>query len=132
MLGDLKRVCEIDLGIVSQCCCTKQVFKMNKQILANLALKINVKVQCPVPSTFLFCLQFGSLVFVKLTPFNLAKVGGRNTVLVDAVSRRIPLVTDRPTIIFGADVTHPHPGEDSSPSIAAVSRITTHFFSFSD
>jgi eukaryotic translation initiation factor 2C len=48
-------------------------------------------------------------------------VGGRNTVLVDALSRRIPLVSDRPTIIFGADVTHPHPGEDSSPSIAAVS-----------
>ncbi|XP_006656523.1 protein argonaute 1D [Oryza brachyantha] len=90
LYGDLKRICEIDLGLVSQCCCTKQVFKMNKQILANLALKINVK------------------------------VGGRNTVLVDAVSRRIPLVTDRPTIIFGADVTHPHPGEDSSPSIASV------------
>lgn len=71
-------------------------------------------------------------MFVKLTSFNLAKVGGRNTVLVDAVSKRIPLVTDRPTIIFGADVTHPHPGEDSSPSIAAVSRITTHSFSFSD
>uniref|UniRef100_A0A0E0KU14 Uncharacterized protein n=1 Tax=Oryza punctata TaxID=4537 RepID=A0A0E0KU14_ORYPU len=47
-------------------------------------------------------------------------VGGRNTVLVDALTRRIPLVSDRPTIIFGADVTHPHPGEDSSPSIAAV------------
>ncbi|CAD6335275.1 unnamed protein product [Miscanthus lutarioriparius] len=90
LYGDLKRICEIDLGLVSQCCCAKQVFKMNKQILANLALKINVK------------------------------VGGRNTVLADAVSRRIPLVTDRPTIIFGADVTHPHPGEDSSPSIAAV------------
>ncbi|VAH35151.1 unnamed protein product [Triticum turgidum subsp. durum] len=44
----------------------------------------------------------------------------RNTVLVDALTRRIPLVSDRPTIIFGADVTHPHPGEDSSPSIAAV------------
>lgn len=41
--GDLKRICEIDLGVVSQCCCAKQVFKMNKQILANLALKINVK-----------------------------------------------------------------------------------------
>jgi hypothetical protein len=49
------------------------------------------------------------------------QVGGRNTVLVDALTRRIPLVSDRPTIIFGADVTHPHPGEDSSPSIAAVS-----------
>ncbi|TVU07530.1 hypothetical protein EJB05_40888 [Eragrostis curvula] len=43
LYGDLKRVCEIDLGLVSQCCCAKQVFKMNKQILANLALKINVK-----------------------------------------------------------------------------------------
>jgi hypothetical protein len=39
------------------------------------------------------------------------------------LSRRIPLVSDRPTIIFGADVTHPHPGEDSSPSIAAVSAV---------
>lgn len=88
--GDLKRICETDLGLVSQCCLNKHVFKMSKQYLANVALKINVK------------------------------VGGRNTVLVDALSRRIPLVSDRPTIIFGADVTHPHPGEDSSPSIAAV------------
>ncbi|KAL1810666.1 hypothetical protein ACET3Z_020731 [Daucus carota] len=90
LYGDLKRICETELGIVSQCCLTKHVFKMSKQYLANVALKINVK------------------------------VGGRNTVLRDAVSRRIPLVSDRPTIIFGADVTHPHPGEDSSPSIAAV------------
>lgn len=90
LYGDLKRICETELGIVSQCCLTKHVFKMSKQYLANVALKINVK------------------------------VGGRNTVLVDALSRRIPLVSDRPTIIFGADVTHPHPGEDSSPSIAAV------------
>ncbi|KAJ6837078.1 protein argonaute 1A-like [Iris pallida] len=90
LYGELKRICETDLGVVSQCCLTKHVFKMSKQYLANVALKINVK------------------------------VGGRNTVLVDALSRRIPLVSDRPTIIFGADVTHPHPGEDSSPSIAAV------------
>ncbi|GAB2292537.1 argonaute 1 [Dionaea muscipula] len=90
LYGDLKRICETELGIVSQCCLTKHVFRMSKQYLANVALKINVK------------------------------VGGRNTVLVDALSRRIPLVSDRPTIIFGADVTHPHPGEDSSPSIAAV------------
>lgn len=93
--GDLKRICETDLGIVSQCCLQKHVYRMSKQYLANVALKINVK------------------------------VGGRNTVLVDALSRRIPLVSDRPTIIFGADVTHPHPGEDSSPSIAAVKSFCT-------
>ena len=96
--GDLKRICETDLGLVSQCCLTKHVFKMSKQYLANVALKINVK------------------------------VGGRNTVLVDAISRRIPLVSDRPTIIFGADVTHPHPGEDSSPSIAAVCKSSVFSF----
>ncbi|KAL9266760.1 argonaute 1-like protein, partial [Drosera capensis] len=90
LYGDLKRICETELGIVSQCCKTKHVFRISKQYLANVALKIN------------------------------AKVGGRNTVLADAIDRRIPLVSDIPTIIFGADVTHPHPGEDSSPSIAAV------------
>ncbi|KMZ67758.1 Protein argonaute 1A [Zostera marina] len=90
LYGDIKRICETELGLVSQCCLTKHVFKMSKQYLANVSLKINVK------------------------------VGGRNTVLMDALSRRIPHVSDRPTIIFGADVTHPHPGEDSSPSIAAV------------
>ena len=41
--------------------------------------------------------------------------------LSDAINRKIPFVSDVPTIIFGADVTHPQPGEDSSPSIAAVS-----------
>lgn len=48
------------------------------------------------------------------------QMGGRNTVLLDAISCRIPLVSDIPTIIFGADVTHPENGEESSPSIAAV------------
>lgn len=96
--GDLKKQCETVLGVVSQCCLTKHVFRMSKQYLANVALKINVK------------------------------VGGRNTVLVDALSRKIPLVSDIPTIIFGADVTHPHPGEDSSPSIAAVSCCLMYLF----
>ncbi|KAB2009410.1 hypothetical protein ES319_D10G164800v1 [Gossypium barbadense] len=90
LYGDLKRICETDLGLISQCCLTKHVFKISKQYLANVALKINVK------------------------------TGGRNTVLLDAISCRIPLVSDIPTIIFGADVTHPENGEDSSPSIAAV------------
>ncbi|CAN6462956.1 unnamed protein product [Victoria cruziana] len=90
LYGDLKRICETDLGLISQCCLTKHVFKVSKQYLANVSLKINVK------------------------------MGGRNTVLMDAISWRIPLVSDIPTIIFGADVTHPETGEDSSPSIAAV------------
>ncbi|KAL5975230.1 hypothetical protein ACLOJK_031909 [Asimina triloba] len=90
LYGDLKRICETDLGLISQCCLTKHVFRISKQYLANVSLKINVK------------------------------MGGRNTVLLDALSWRIPLVSDIPTIIFGADVTHPETGEESSPSIAAV------------
>lgn len=88
--GMIKRLCETELGVITQCCAPKNVMKGGKQFLENLALKIN------------------------------AKVGGRNTVLEDALNRRIPLLTDVPTIVFGADVTHPPPGEGLAPSIAAV------------
>ncbi|KAI4998638.1 hypothetical protein ZWY2020_053980 [Hordeum vulgare] len=88
--GRVKRLCETELGLITQCCLPKHVTKAGSQYLQNMALKINVK------------------------------VGGRNTVLENALLRRIPLLTDKPTIIFGADVTHPSPGEDVSPSIAAV------------
>lgn len=84
--GEIKRICETNLGIVSQCCQPRNVLKGSKQYLENLSLKINVK------------------------------VGGRNNVLVSPP----PVVRECPTIIFGADVTHPPPGEDSSSSIAAV------------
>ncbi|KAJ9558751.1 hypothetical protein OSB04_013365 [Centaurea solstitialis] len=66
------------------------LMKISQQYFENVALKINVK------------------------------VGGRNTVLAAALNNRLLYISDRPTIIFGADVTHPSPGEDSSPSIAAV------------
>uniref|UniRef100_A0ACD5XDA3 Uncharacterized protein n=1 Tax=Avena sativa TaxID=4498 RepID=A0ACD5XDA3_AVESA len=89
--GKIKRVCETDLGIVSQCCLPRHASRPNKQYLENVALKINVK------------------------------AGGRNTVLERAFVRNgIPFVSEVPTIIFGADVTHPPPGEDSASSIAAV------------
>ncbi|KAK9058632.1 hypothetical protein SSX86_023474 [Deinandra increscens subsp. villosa] len=88
--GRIKRVCETELGIVSQCCKPQHVIKLSKQYFENVAMKINVK------------------------------VGGRNSVLSASLNGKLPYVTDRPTIIFGADVTHPSPGEDSSPSIAAV------------
>ncbi|XP_024966350.1 protein argonaute PNH1-like isoform X2 [Cynara cardunculus var. scolymus] len=90
LYGDVKRICETDLGLISQCCLTKYVLKISKQYLSNVSLKINVK------------------------------MGGRNTVLLDALRWKVPLVSDIPTIIFGADVTHPESGEDSNPSIAAV------------
>ncbi|KAJ1699864.1 hypothetical protein LUZ63_008376 [Rhynchospora breviuscula] len=86
---NLKRICETEIGLVTQCCLTKKVVRANLVYLSNLALKINVK------------------------------VGGRNTVLADAITRRVPVVSREPTIIFGADVSHPPPGEDGNPSIAA-------------
>ncbi|KAJ4786535.1 Argonaute family protein [Rhynchospora pubera] len=90
LYGDVKRICETEIGLVTQCCLAKHVKRANPQMLANLALKINVK------------------------------VGGKNTVLADVITREVPVVRRLPTIIFGADVTHPLPGEDTTPSIAAV------------
>ncbi|KAK3126587.1 hypothetical protein QOZ80_7AG0558960 [Eleusine coracana subsp. coracana] len=86
--GKIKRLCETELGIVSQCINPKS--NINNQYFENVALKINVK------------------------------VGGRNTVLERAIMNDLPFVSDIPTIIFGADVTHPAAGEDSLASIAAV------------
>nr|TKW30909.1 hypothetical protein SEVIR_2G069400v2 [Setaria viridis] len=84
--GKIKKLCETELDIVSQCINPKS--PKNKQYFENVALKINVK------------------------------VGGCNTLL--EMPKGIPFVPDAPTIIFGADVTHPVAGEDSSASIAAV------------
>nr|GMD22736.1 protein argonaute 5 [Ipomoea batatas] len=43
--GKIKRICETELGIVSQCCQPRQAAKYNnKQYLENVSLKINVKV----------------------------------------------------------------------------------------
>lgn len=40
LYGDLKRICETDLGIISQCCLTKHVFKISKQYLANVSTRL--------------------------------------------------------------------------------------------
>ena len=42
--GEIKKVCETDLGIVSQCCLPRHAARPNKQYMENVALKINVKV----------------------------------------------------------------------------------------
>lgn len=87
---DIKRICELELGIISQCVLAKNVIYCNKKFLTNLCFKLN------------------------------PKMGGRNHWLVAAKERKLPKIGDIPTILFGADVTHPSPGDDTSPSISAV------------
>ncbi|WJZ81179.1 hypothetical protein VitviT2T_001033 [Vitis vinifera] len=90
--ADLKRIAETSIGVVSQCCLYQNLGKLSSQFLANLALKIN------------------------------AKVGGCTVALYNSLPSQIPrlLRPDEPVIFMGADVTHPHPLDDFSPSIAAV------------
>lgn len=44
------------------------------------------------------------------------KLGGVNS----SLGRQLSFITEKPTIVFGADVTHPGIGETDKPSIAAV------------
>ena len=61
--GNIKRICETDIGLVSQCCRRSNVFTENSQILANIAIKINAKVN----------LRFASscILFYKNWQFNM-------------------------------------------------------------
>jgi eukaryotic translation initiation factor 2C len=90
--GDLKRIAETTIGVVTQCCLYQNLTRLTSQFLANLALKIN------------------------------AKLGGCNTVLYNSLPRQIPRIfsDNQPVIFMGADVTHPHPLDDVSPSVVAV------------
>lgn len=45
------------------------------------------------------------------------KLGGMNSFIIP---QQIPFISSRPTILFGADVTHPAPGDMNRPSIAAL------------
>ncbi|RUS16005.1 Piwi domain-containing protein [Endogone sp. FLAS-F59071] len=45
------------------------------------------------------------------------KLGGMNSFLDP---QDMPFIAQKPTIVFGADVTHPGPGEERKPSIAAL------------
>ncbi|KAF0908629.1 hypothetical protein E2562_026848 [Oryza meyeriana var. granulata] len=91
LYGDVKRICETEIGVMSQCCQSEQVSKekIDVSYCANVALKIN------------------------------AKAGGRNSAFLH-VEESLPVVSTNSTIIFGADVTHPAALDDSTPSIASV------------
>lgn len=90
--ADLKRIAETSVGVVTQCCLYPNLSKLSSQFLANLALKMN------------------------------AKVGGCTVALYNSLPSQIPriLQLDEPVMFMGADVTHPHPLDDFSPSVAAV------------
>ncbi|KAL8550273.1 hypothetical protein ACS0TY_008915 [Phlomoides rotata] len=90
--ADLKRIAETSIGVLSQCCLYSNLGKLSSQFLANIALKIN------------------------------AKVGGSTVALYSSLPSQMPRLfrQDEPVIFMGADVTHPHPLDDYSPSVAAV------------
>lgn len=63
----IKRVCETELGIVSQCVQPRQAVKMQKQYLENLSLKINVKVQVIINSLLVLSNLFDLIASQFLT-----------------------------------------------------------------
>ncbi|CAG8572560.1 947_t:CDS:2, partial [Acaulospora morrowiae] len=76
LYAEIKRVSDTVIGVATQCSQCKHMSRVNKQYLANLCLKINVK------------------------------LGGMNSFLKPLY---IPFIADKPTIVMGADVTHPPP-----------------------
>lgn len=55
------------------------------------------------------------LLMYSLSP----QFGGRNLEFANP-QESLPVVSTEPTIIFGADVTHPAALDDTAPSIASV------------
>ncbi|CAG8668612.1 21019_t:CDS:2 [Gigaspora margarita] len=75
---------------------------------------IGVATQC-VQSRHMFSAkkQYCANVCLKMN----VKLGGMNSFILPA---EVPFISDRPTILMGADVTHPAPGDTVRPSIAAL------------
>ncbi|CAG8522996.1 5713_t:CDS:10 [Ambispora gerdemannii] len=87
LYAEIKRVCDTEIGVASQCVQLRHMMQAKKQYCVNLCLKMNVK------------------------------LGGMNCYLAQDT---VPFVSERPTIIMGADVTHSSPGDASRPSIASL------------
>ncbi|EFJ23673.1 hypothetical protein SELMODRAFT_50586, partial [Selaginella moellendorffii] len=86
----IKRLCELELGVITQCAQEGKIRKCDPRYLANLILKIN------------------------------AKFGGKNAVICAQDLKKCKPVADSPTLIIGADVSHPRAGEETGCSMAAV------------
>lgn len=104
--AEVKKAGDVAVGIVTQVVlgqkiedhCNKGQNAM-QQYVGNVLLKVNVK------------------------------LGGTNSEVKEIKDHALlKKFSDKPTIIFGADVTHPSPGEKSKPSVAAV--VASHNRSF--
>ncbi|KAE8785194.1 ABC transporter B family member 25 [Hordeum vulgare] len=110
--GNLKRICETDLGLVSQCCLTKHIFKMSPQYLANVALKINIKVVAS--QDWLEVTKYAGLVINVQVPFLfkhaidwLAALGGAEASLAsftDANATLLALFASPAAVLIGYEL----------------------------
>merc|ERR1711981_172022 len=87
----VKQMGDVFCGIPTQCMQAKNIDKANSQFIGNMLLKINAKLN-------------GVNNVCRSDP----KLPGGNN-----------LCLKKPTMIIGADVTHPAPGDVTRPSIAA-------------
>ncbi|KAF6176013.1 hypothetical protein GIB67_032636, partial [Kingdonia uniflora] len=90
--------------------CTKGTLRTELEPSAS-GLQLVIIILPTGPSQYGMIKRVGERSFLNI-------VGGRNTYLKNM--RVHNQISDKQTIIFGADVSHPQPGEGSSPSIAAV------------
>jgi eukaryotic translation initiation factor 2C len=85
--GEIKTICETELGIPTQCVQGKHVGRPKPQYCANVAMKINVKLQG---------------VNHHVSP------------------RQMTFVDREPTIVIGADVSHPRISDKTRPSVVSL------------
>ncbi|KAH9299202.1 hypothetical protein KI387_030884, partial [Taxus chinensis] len=90
LYASVKKLCELELGIWTQCCLADHVKKCRPEYIANVILKIN------------------------------AKLGGQNSLLVDEERKKLPFISEVPSLIIGADISHSRVGDDSGPSILSI------------
>jgi len=119
--GKIKRVCETDIGVVSQCCLPKHASRPNKQYLENVALKINVKVRKPIFFAISF---FCCCLFLQecINSFHLSRLVGATRFLSEPLYAMAYPLCQKSQQSSLVQMSHPPPaGEDSASSIAAVS-----------
>ncbi|KAJ3084229.1 argonaute 1 [Quaeritorhiza haematococci] len=89
LYGPIKKISDCDLGVATQCCVAAKFLSKPKGLL-----------------------QYAANLGLKIN----AKLGGRNHILT---KESTPWLFEKPTMVLGADVTHP-PQNGNMPSIAAV------------